>query len=98
MDALPPRGPGSEPIAITGLAFKMPQDAINEMGLWHILEKGINVKTRWPAARTTTDVFYDDGSNKPNMVINSMFKVPFILHRSHRFANQASVFATATAS
>lgn len=58
----------SEPIAITGMSFKMPQDAVDETGLWGILEKGINVKTKWPADRTTTDVFYDDGSKNPNTV------------------------------
>lgn len=60
--------PAMEPIAITGLSFKMPQDAVDETGLWDILEKGTNVKTRWPADRTTTDVFYDDGSKNPNTV------------------------------
>lgn len=60
--------PEMEPIAITGLSFKMPQDAVDEAGLWGILEKGTNVKTRWPADRTTTDVFYDDGLKNPNTV------------------------------
>lgn len=57
-----------EPIAITGLSFKMPQDAVDETGLWSILEKGANVKTKWPTARTTTDAFHDGGSKKPNTV------------------------------
>lgn len=69
--------PPLEPIAITGLSFKMPQDAVNETGLWSILEKGTNVKTRWPASRTTTDAFLDDGSKKPNTV-NSILVENFI--------------------
>ncbi|KAK7920460.1 polyketide synthase PksD [Apiospora marii] len=55
-----------EPIAITGFSFRMPQDAVDEKGLWGILEKGTNVKTKWPPDRTTTDAFHDDQSRKPN--------------------------------
>ncbi|KAI0484906.1 hypothetical protein GGR56DRAFT_680801 [Xylariaceae sp. FL0804] len=58
--------PTWEPIAITGLSFKMPQDAVDEDGLWRIMENGTNVKTRWPADRSTTDAFFDGITKKPN--------------------------------
>ncbi|ETS76597.1 hypothetical protein PFICI_11984 [Pestalotiopsis fici W106-1] len=56
----------TEPIAITGFSFRMPQDAIDESGLWNIMEKGLNVKTKWPASRSNPDAFHDNGSKNPN--------------------------------
>ena len=70
-----------EPVAITGLAFKMPQDAVDETGLWGILENGTNVKTKWPAARTNSDVFYDNGSKNPNTVAILQVDDPKMLQR-----------------
>ncbi|KAJ2998897.1 hypothetical protein NUW58_g172 [Xylaria curta] len=80
-----------DPIAITGLSFKMPQDAVDETGLWRILENGENVKTRWPAARATTDTFYDDGSKKPNTVISSLVNHS-VRHYAHFMMEDPGVF------
>jgi acyl transferase domain-containing protein len=59
-------GPLFEPIAVTGFSFKMPQDAVDETGLWKVLEEGRNVMTEWPASRTNVDSLIDDGTKKPN--------------------------------
>ncbi|KAF2971310.1 hypothetical protein GQX73_g2264 [Xylaria multiplex] len=48
-----------EDIAIVGVAFKLPQDAVDEVGLWHILEQRRNVMTEWPASRLNIDSFFD---------------------------------------
>ncbi|KAI1355097.1 hypothetical protein F5Y01DRAFT_327941 [Xylaria sp. FL0043] len=53
-------------IAIVGASFKMPQEAVNENGLWDILEQGKNVMTEWPKTRVNLDSFYDTDLNHFN--------------------------------
>ncbi|KAI0146370.1 ketoacyl-synt-domain-containing protein [Xylariaceae sp. FL1272] len=64
-----------EAIAITGLSFKMPQDATEETALWGTLENGTNVKTKWPTDRATTDAFFNN-PKKPNTDM-AVFDAPF---------------------
>ncbi|KAH8897429.1 hypothetical protein GQ53DRAFT_791898 [Thozetella sp. PMI_491] len=57
---------GIEPFAIVGMAFKMPQEAVNETSFWEVLEARKNLMTEWPENRANVDCFYDGGSKKPN--------------------------------
>jgi acyl transferase domain-containing protein len=56
------------PLAIVGLSFKLPQDAVDEMSFWEVMEKKKNLSTDWPTDRTCLDGFYQDGPKEPNMV------------------------------
>lgn len=57
-----------EPIAIVGLAFKLPGGADDDSSLWDILEQGKNVMTPWPKSRTNIDAFYDSNTDRMNTV------------------------------
>ncbi len=57
-----------EPLAIVGISFKMPGKAVNEDGLWDIMETRKNVMTEWPESRSTVGSFHDGGSKKQNTV------------------------------
>jgi len=46
-----------DPIAIVGIAFKLPQDLEDEGSFWEIVEKGKNVMTGWPKSRVNIDAF-----------------------------------------
>ncbi|KAI1176830.1 hypothetical protein F4777DRAFT_233829 [Nemania sp. FL0916] len=59
----------SEPFAIVGMAFKMPQEAIDESSFWSVLKDRKNLMTNWPENRVTLDAFYEAGTEaKPNML------------------------------
>jgi hypothetical protein len=58
----------AEPLAIVGLSFKLPQDAVDETSFWEVMEKRKNLSTDWPTDRTCLDGFYQDGPKEPNMV------------------------------
>ncbi|KAI1113668.1 hypothetical protein F5Y14DRAFT_441759 [Nemania sp. NC0429] len=57
-------------IAIIGVSFKMPQEAVNEAGLWELLEKGKNVMTEWPTSRVNLESFYDADPTRFNKLHN----------------------------
>ncbi|KAE9379424.1 hypothetical protein N431DRAFT_553644 [Stipitochalara longipes BDJ] len=58
----------AEPLAIVGLSFKLPQDAVDETSFWEVMEKRKNLSTDWPTDRTCPDGFYQDGPKEPNML------------------------------
>jgi len=62
-----------EPFAIVGLSFRMPQEAVDEAGLWKVLESGENLMTEWPENRANVEAFYDGGSRKQNTVSTGEF-------------------------
>lgn len=67
-------------IAIVGMSFRMPQDAVDEDGFWGVLENRKNVMTEWPASRVNLDSFYaGDDDPDHNRVRNVFFF--FSLHR-----------------
>ena len=57
-----------EPIAVVGLAFKLPGGAEDDDGFWDILQQGKNVMTTWPKSRTNIDAFYDADPERLNTV------------------------------
>lgn len=57
-----------EPLAIVGLSFKLPQEAVDETSFWEVMEKRKNLSTDWPTDRTSLDGFYKEGPKEPNMV------------------------------
>lgn len=68
---MPRSAPGdvSEPFAIVGVSFKLPQDAVDETSLWEVLKSGKNLMTAWPEDRVKVDSFNNGGeSGKPNNV------------------------------
>lgn len=65
------RNPSSnsiEPLAIVGLSFKLPQDALDETSFWQIMEQRRSLATDWPSDRACLDGFYKEGPKEPNMV------------------------------
>lgn len=52
-------------LAITGFAFKMPQEAVDEDSLWSVLEEGRNLQTVWPFDRGNIGSYFDNNSGKP---------------------------------
>ncbi|KAJ8116684.1 hypothetical protein OPT61_g1936 [Boeremia exigua] len=52
-----------EPIAVVGIAFKLPGGANNEESLWEMIESGRNVSKDWPSSRVNVDSFYDARSS-----------------------------------
>ncbi|KAH9906956.1 fatty acid synthase S-acetyltransferase [Xylariomycetidae sp. FL2044] len=40
-------------ISVIGYSFKLPDDAVDDAGLWSILQNRKNVKSSWPAARSS---------------------------------------------
>ncbi|KAI0418238.1 hypothetical protein F5X98DRAFT_123264 [Xylaria grammica] len=57
-------------VAIVGVSFKMPQEAVNEASLWELLEKKKNVMTEWPTSRVNLESFYDADSSHFNKLHN----------------------------
>ena len=57
-----------EPIAVVGMSFKMPQDAVDEPGLWDILENRSNVLTDWPQNRAVLNSLLNNTTKNPNTV------------------------------
>lgn len=57
-----------EPVAVIGFSFKMAQEAVDEDGLWEVLQNRRNLMTEWPENRITLDAFYDGGSRKNGTV------------------------------
>lgn len=57
-----------EPLAIVGLSFKLPQDAVDEASFWKVMENRKNLSTDWPADRSSLDGFFKNGPKEPNMV------------------------------
>ena len=58
----------TDPFAVVGVAFKMPQEAVDERSLWEVLQNGRSLMTEWPADRCAVDSFLDPESKKPNTV------------------------------
>ncbi|KAI0405747.1 hypothetical protein F4802DRAFT_561870 [Xylaria palmicola] len=48
-------------IAIVGLSFKLPQDAVDELSFWDALQHRKNFMTEWPESRLNVDAFYSNG-------------------------------------
>jgi acyl transferase domain-containing protein len=57
-----------EPIAIIGLAFKLPQDIEDEASFWRILEQGQSVMTEWPKSRVDVNTF----ARSPEAALNTV--------------------------
>ncbi|KAF1998108.1 polyketide synthase PksD [Amniculicola lignicola CBS 123094] len=57
-----------EQIAIIGMSFKLPQEAVDEAGLWDVLSTGRNVMTEWPQSRGNINAFYTTNMSKNNMM------------------------------
>lgn len=57
-----------EPIAIVGVSFKMPQEAVDEAAFWKVLTARKNLMTEWPRTRADVDSFLENGSKRPNTV------------------------------
>lgn len=55
-------------IAVIGLSFRLPQEAVSEESLWEILESRRNLMTEWPEARIKSEAFYDLGLGTRNKV------------------------------
>lgn len=65
-------------VAIVGMSFRMPQDALDEASFWDVLTSRKCLQTDWPADRVSVDGFYDESHTKPNTVRES--SVPLELY------------------
>ncbi|KAI0509380.1 polyketide synthase PksD [Xylaria bambusicola] len=57
-----------EPVAVVGLSFRLPQGAEDESSLWEMLQSRRNVMTPWPESRANIDAFYNQDSNRLNVL------------------------------
>jgi len=57
-----------EPVAIVGLAFKLPQGVETEDRFWEILEQGKSLTTEWPKSRVNVEAFTSSNNATPNTV------------------------------
>ena len=55
-----------DPIAIIGLAFRLPDGAEDVPSFWDMLEHGRNVMKEWPENRANIGTFYKPGSGLKN--------------------------------
>ncbi|KAL1603468.1 putative PKS/NRPS-like protein biosynthetic cluster [Paraconiothyrium brasiliense] len=55
-----------EPIAVVGLAFRLPDGIEDVSSFWDMLEQGRNLMKEWPANRTNIDTFYKPASGIKN--------------------------------
>lgn len=55
-----------EPIAIIGLAFRLPEAVEDASSFWDMLEHGKNLMKEWPENRTNTGTFYKPGLGLKN--------------------------------
>lgn len=55
-----------EPIAIIGLAFRLPEGVEDASSFWDMLEHGRNVMKEWPENRANIGTFYKPGSGHKN--------------------------------
>lgn len=59
-----------EPLAIVGLSFRLPQEAVDEASFWEVMEQRRSLATDWPSDRACVDGFYKEGAKEPNMVFD----------------------------
>jgi acyl transferase domain-containing protein len=55
-----------EPIAIVGLAFRLPDGVEDDLSFWDMLENKRNVMKEWPENRANIETFYKPGSGIKN--------------------------------
>lgn len=55
-----------EPIAIIGLAFRLPDGAEDDLSFWDMLKNGRNVMREWPKDRANIETFFKPGSGVKN--------------------------------
>jgi acyl transferase domain-containing protein len=56
---------GSEPIAVIGMACRMPMGADTPDALWELIDRGEDAITEFPAGRWDIDAFYDPDPERP---------------------------------
>lgn len=59
-----------EPIAVVGVSFKFPEDAISEDSYWQMMLEKRCVSKVFPKERTNIDGFHNSDPNKSNTVNN----------------------------
>ncbi|KAI1120480.1 hypothetical protein F5Y10DRAFT_289649 [Nemania abortiva] len=58
----------TDPIAIIGFSFRLPEDVLDEAGLWEVLLNRKNLMTEWPDNRTSAAGFHNGGTKADNML------------------------------
>ncbi|CAI6097412.1 unnamed protein product, partial [Clonostachys chloroleuca] len=70
LSSITPRQPNAdrpmEPIAIVGLAFRLPDGVEDDLSFWDMLENRRNVMQEWPESRANIGTFYKPGSGIKN--------------------------------
>lgn len=70
----------TQPVAIIGLSYQLPQDIQGDNSFWEMLENRRNLLTAWPKSRATVDSLVDGKSERPNTVNNWQ---TFLVHIEH---------------
>lgn len=65
-------------IAIVGVSFKMPQDAVDMSSLWEILKGRKNMMIEWPESRLNLSAFYTPEAGKANTVCSAK-AIPYLI-------------------
>lgn len=61
-----------EPVAIVGLSFRMPQEAVDEDSFWSVLEARKNLMTEWPKDRVNIDSFYEARNERKQNKVSAL--------------------------
>ena len=82
-----------EPLAITGLAFELPEEATSVQNFWRILLEQRCVMTEFPEDRVNIDAFYSADSTRPDTVILLSIIVMQLLTICDRFLFVEAIFS-----
>lgn len=59
------------PIAIIGMAYEFPQEAISDAAFWNILHKGRSTSVEFPQDRLNIDAYHHPDGDRPSTVCMS---------------------------
>lgn len=82
-----------EPLAITGLAFQLPEEATSVQSFWKILLEQRCVMTEFPEDRVNIDAFYSSDTTRPDTVIRSRASLIQSLTLPNRFLFVEVIFS-----
>lgn len=59
---------GVTPLAIVGMAFEFPDDAVSAEGFWNMLQAGRSASKEFPPDRIHIDAYYHPDGTRPSSV------------------------------
>lgn len=59
---------GVPPLAVIGMAFEFPDDAVSAEGFWDMLQAGRSASKDFPSDRIHVDAYYHPDGSRPSSV------------------------------